>query len=244
MLPWNNNCYITGPFDLTNMIWWYFRWMLLLLGLVVSTIEWHCNMYGLSVTNDTESSFPLGTPSQQYHAWVSCFFLYENSCFTKEWFRWFILFGRVVAIFLTTYNCDITGHSDLTKMTWWYYLRMLLLIGLLGSTIASNDTVICTVCQAPMIQNPHVSWAHLLSNTMHEFSATGFRGIRVLPKNAFVSAPLIQVCIQIFTYVLNCSENCRCYILRKPRFLEPTVCVGRAWIESPWGSGDPFIRME
>ena len=36
--PWNKNCNITGPFDFTNMTWWCFLRMLLLLGLVVSTI--------------------------------------------------------------------------------------------------------------------------------------------------------------------------------------------------------------
>ena len=75
--------------------------------------------------------------------------------------------------------CDTTGHSNRTNMTWGYFRRMLLLLGLVGYTFASNDTVRCTVCQAPVLQDPHVPWAYLLSNTMHEFSASGFRETHV-----------------------------------------------------------------
>ena len=66
-------------------------------------------------------------------------------------------------------------HFDLTNMTWWYFRRMLFLLGWVGYKAASFITAICAVCQAPTIQNPRVSWAHLLSNTTFQYNAFAYR---------------------------------------------------------------------
>ena len=143
-------------------------------------------------------------------------------------------------IFLTTNNCDIAGHSDLTDMTLWYFRRMLLLLVLMGSAISSNETAKCKVCQAPVIQDRHVPWTHLLSSLVP--LALG----QYVFYQRTLSFQLHQYrCVfkfsQMSSIVAKTVAATYCVI---HRFLESTVCVGRVWIESLLGSGDPFIRME
>ena len=83
----------------------------------------------------------------------------------------------------------------------WFFHRILLLTNLVGYMSALNKIPRCAVCETGMIQNAHVSWAYLLSNKTIIFGGTQFKGMRVLPKNAFVSVPLIQVGI----WILKCT---------------------------------------
>ena len=47
-------------------------------------------------------------------------------------------------------------------------------------------------------QKTRVPWAHLLSHAANRFFGAQFKEIRVLPKNAFVAAPLSRVRIQFY----------------------------------------------
>ena len=102
---------------------------------------------------------------------------------------------------------NIIKPSDITSMTLLYFRRTLLLLILLRFTISSNETMQCEVCQAPIKQNLEVPWAHLLSNATYIFWGTQFREIRVLPKNAFIAAPLIQVCIQTYKCIVSIKDT-------------------------------------